>query len=71
MSKAKNYKVVNVGPLIRIKWEGGGQMPKALSGLYTNRAELEASVAAYEAAKKPSRQAERKVKEDGKKQDTA
>lgn len=32
----KEFKYTSEGRLFRIKWAGGGEMPKELSGLYTS-----------------------------------
>lgn len=53
----KAYRLVPDGSLIRIEWEGGGQLAKELSGLYTSRREAQFAIDSYEAKKIPSRQA--------------
>lgn len=48
--------------LWRIKLEGGGQLSRELSGGYSTQKEAQWAINNYEAKKKPSRQANRKVK---------
>lgn len=56
--------------LWRIRWQGGGQMPNALNSGYSSKRDAEWAIEVYEAKKKPSRKAERKVK-DGTSENTA
>ena len=58
---AKDYKLVLDKNLWYIKFEGGGQLAAELSGGYTRQKEAEWAIECYEAARKPSRKAERKV----------
>lgn len=67
---AKNYKLILNGNLWYVKFEGGGQLSKELSGGYTSQKEAEWAISNYEAKKKPSRKANRKVN-NGESQDTA
>lgn len=57
----KDYKLVLDGSLWRIKFENGGQLAGALSGSYTSQKDAIWAIECYEATKKPSRQANRKV----------
>ena len=57
----KDYKLVLDGNMWRIKFENGGQLASALSGSYTSQKDAIWAIECYEANKKPSRQAERKV----------
>ena len=43
----KNFKVILEGNLYKMHWEGGGEFPKSLSGLYTSEREALAAGAAY------------------------
>jgi len=60
---AKNYRIVKDLNLLRVEWEGGGQIPECLKGAFTSKAKIESTVAEYEKTKKPSRQAKRLVKD--------
>lgn len=54
MSKA--FITYNSGSfLTKIKYEGGGEVPKELSGSYTSLREAKEAIRKYEASKKPSR----------------
>jgi|DEB0MinimDraft_6_1074348.scaffolds.fasta_scaffold00195_8 hypothetical protein len=66
---AKDYKLVLDKNLWYIKFEGGGQLSKELSGGYSRQADAKWAIECYEAKKKPSRKAERKVK-DGQSKNT-
>lgn len=61
---SKSYTLFLENNLWRIKFEGGGQLAKQLSGGYTHRKDAEWAIECYEATKKPSRKAERKVKNE-------
>lgn len=60
---AKSYRIVKDLNLLRVEWEGGGQMPACLKGSFTSKTKIEQAVAEYEKTKKPSRQAKRPVKD--------
>jgi len=47
MSTQKEFRFQSEGRLIRIKWEGGGEMPAALQGLYTSLHEAKNVANAY------------------------
>ena len=47
-----------------ISWIGGGQMPAELKGGFSTKKDAEWAISVYEAKKKPSRKAERKVVKD-------
>lgn len=67
---SKSYVLYLDKNLWKIKFEGGGQLSEALTGSYTSKGDAEWAIAIYEASKKPSRKADRKVK-DGQSEDTA
>lgn len=58
----KDYKLVLDGSLWHIKFENGGQLAGALSGGFTSQKDAMWAIECYEATKKPSRKADRKVK---------
>lgn len=58
----KNYILYLDKNLWKIKLQGGGQLSKELSGGYSTKKDAEWAVSCYEANKKPSRKADRKVK---------
>lgn len=58
----KTYSIVSSGRLYKIKWEGGGQLSTSLSGLYTSPKDASLAITRYESSKKPSRKANRGVK---------
>lgn len=43
----KELKIEGVGGLYKLRWEKGGEMPKALSGLYTSKHEAEHAAKHY------------------------
>ena len=58
----KDYTVVPVGRLYKIKWAGGGQLAKELSGLYTSHNEIKKAIEKYEKKKPATKQTKRGVK---------
>lgn len=58
----KNYILYLDKNLWKIKLEGGGQLSMELSGGYSTQRDAHLAISNYEAKKKPSRQANRKVK---------
>jgi hypothetical protein len=69
MSNNRDYVLYLDKTLWRIKLEGGGQLSKELSGLYSTPKDAELAIKNYEAKKKPCRKADRKVK-NGESKDT-
>lgn len=61
MPAVKSYKIEHKGNCVAIRWEGGGQLPEALGGLYTSVLEAEKAINVYEKNKKQNK-AERTVK---------
>lgn len=47
MSTKKEFRFQSEGRLFRIKWEGGGEIPQVLSGLYTSFHEAKNAANAY------------------------
>lgn len=66
----KDYVLYLERNLWKVKLEGGGQLSKELAGGYSTKKEAEWAISNYEAKKKPSRKADRKVK-DGTSEDAA
>jgi hypothetical protein len=58
---AKDYTIFLDKNLWYIKFEGGGQMSTELSGGYTHQKDALWAIECYEANRKPSRKADRKV----------
>ena len=67
----KSYRLVRDVNLYRIEWEGGGQLPKALSGRYTSAKEANKAITEYEDNKQNNRKATREVKVNGTDKGTA
>ena len=44
---SKELVLESTGFMFRLSWEGGGEVPQALSGLYTSAAEAEKAKQAY------------------------
>jgi hypothetical protein len=59
MADKKNYKIQFEGHCVSIKWEGGGQLPKELQGLFTSTMDAQRAIDIYEQNRKIK--AERKV----------
>jgi hypothetical protein len=53
---SKELKFRAVGPSFSIYWEGGGEVPKALKGLYTSRGQAQAAIDKWEVTKPKPRQ---------------
>lgn len=66
----KSYSLYLDKNLWKIKFEGGGQLSKELSGGYSSQRDAEWAISIYEAKKKPCRKADRKVT-NGQSEDTA
>lgn len=45
--RKKEFKYYSEGRLFRLKWAGGGEMPKELSGLYTSFKDAEKAAEQY------------------------
>ena len=45
--KAVTYEAIRGGHMLRIKFEGGGELPKELGGLYTGVAGVQAAITSY------------------------
>lgn len=57
--------------LTRIKYEGGGEVPKELSGSYTSAKAAKAAIERYEHGKKPSRKDLNRTVKDASSKDAA
>lgn len=45
--KAVTYEAVRGGHMLKVKFEGGGELPKELAGLFTGVAQVQAAIAIY------------------------
>jgi hypothetical protein len=68
----KQYKLIPVKNLYKIVWEGGGEIPKALKGLWPSQRRAKAAITLYETnakRKTTASQKKREVKDGAEKDD--
>lgn len=53
MAAEKEFKIYSEGYLFRMKWVGGGEMPKELQGSYTSYRDARKAGEDYKARRKP------------------
>ena len=63
----KELKLRTVGPSYAIYWEGGGEVPRSLKGLFTSQKEAHKAIDTWRAAK-PAKPRQSRKAADGEKQ---
>lgn len=65
----KELKLKTVGPNFSVYWEGGGEVPKDLKGLYTSRGEAWYAIEKWQTKKAVSKPRQSRKLTNGEKQD--